>query len=140
MEVTGSMPALRRTASHLWASTTKGDSGMYLLKHRAELHRVQFYEHTSCEHDVTQQKFDCDAVLECVGFTRVDSGCGFLILEEYDVRKCKTRYHPPIHPNVGRATEQFTKLDVTDSQNVCFTNRLLCFESGPYQWTRSTRA
>jgi len=106
MEVTGSMPALRRTASHLWASTTKGDSGLYLLKHRAELHRVQFYEHTSCEHDVTQQKFDCDAVFECVGFTRVDSGCGFLILEEYDVRKCKARYNLPIHPNVNTATNR----------------------------------
>jgi hypothetical protein len=77
------------------------DSGLYFLKHRAKLHRVRSYGHTACGLTVPQQQSNCDAVFECVGFTRADSGCGHQILEEYDVRKCKARCHLPIHTHVS---------------------------------------
>jgi hypothetical protein len=90
------MPASLKTV--VATNATKGinaTTGMYLLKHRANLHSVQEYGATICNLTVAQQKFDCDAVFECVGFFRANSGCGHQILEEYDVRKCKARYHLP---------------------------------------------
>ena len=86
----GSMPASLKTVVAINATT-----GLYLLKHRAELHRVQSYGYTTCGRNVTQQKFHCDAVLECVGFSFDDDGCGQQIFEEDDVRHCKARNNCP---------------------------------------------
>ena len=43
------------------------NSGLYFLKHRAQLHRVRSYGYTTCGRTVPQQKYDCDAMFECVG-------------------------------------------------------------------------
>jgi len=93
--VVGSVPASLKTVV-----ATNATTGMYLLKHRANLHSVQEYGPTTCGLTVARQKFDCDSVFECVGFFRADDvaddiGCGHQILQEYDVRKCKARYYHP---------------------------------------------
>ena len=97
--VNGSSPA--SLVAQKTGDADAADSGLYFLKHRAEVHCVRSYGHKTCWLTVPQQKSDCDAVFECVGFIRADSGCGHQILEEYDVRKCKARYHISFHPHIS---------------------------------------
>jgi hypothetical protein len=65
MEVSGSSPAA--VGAQAAGAAAAADSGLYFLKHRAQVHRVRSYGEPICGLTVPQQKADCDAVFECVG-------------------------------------------------------------------------